>query len=199
MVEMELIRALREQTGAGVMHCKSALAESSNDLGKAIDYLRKKGLATALKKGGRVTGEGLITSYIHAGGKIGVLLEVCCETDFVARTPDFQALAKDLAMQIAGATPPPLYIQREDVPADAIEKERAICVAQAQTTGKPEAVVTRIAEGRLEKFFQEVCLLEQAFIKNPEITIKALVAERVAKLGENIQVKRFTRYRLGSE
>ncbi|MFQ5950062.1 MAG: translation elongation factor Ts [Nitrospiria bacterium] len=194
---VDTIKTLRERTGAGIMDCKTALTESEGDLSKAIDFLRKKGLATASKKSGRQTHEGIIGSYIHFGGKIGVLVEVNCETDFVARNPEFQALVKDLAMQIAGSTPCARYIRPEDVPTDVIDKERAIYIAQAQETKKPEGVIAKIAEGKVSKFLQEVCLMEQPFIKDPQIKIKDLVAQKIAKMGENIQVRRFTRYQLG--
>ena len=199
MSAVDTIKELREKTGAGIMDCKAALAQSQGDLGKAIDFLRQKGLASASKKAGRETQEGIVGSYIHFGGKIGVLVEVNCETDFVARNPEFQELVKDLAMQIAGSTPPPRYTQREDVPPAVIEKEREIYIAQARETKKPEAVIAKIAEGKLEKFFQEVCLLEQPFIKDPQVKIKELVAQKIAKIGENIRVRRFTRFQLGEE
>lgn len=194
---VDTIKELRTKTGAGIMDCKTALAQSQGDLTKAIDFLRQKGLATAVKKSGREAREGVIGSYIHAGGKIGVLVEVNCETDFVARTPEFQGLVKDLGMQIAGSIPPPQYLQREDVPAEVIDKERSIYIAQARETQKPEGVIAKIAEGKIEKFLQEVCLLEQPFIKDPQIQIKELIAQKIAKTGENIAVRRFTRYQLG--
>jgi elongation factor Ts len=194
---VDTIKELREKTGAGIMDCKAALAQSQGDLDKAVDFLRQKGLATATKKAGREAREGTISSYIHFGGKIGVLMEVNCETDFVARNPEFQELVKDLAMQIAGSTPPPQYVRREDVPAEVIEKEKAIYMAQARETKKPEAMIGKIAEGKIEKFLQEVCLLEQPFIKDPQVKIKELVAQKIAKTGENILVRRFTRYQLG--
>ncbi len=179
------------------MDCKVALQESDGDVEKAIVFLRKKGLATASKKSGRSTEEGLIGSYIHAGGKIGVMVEVNCETDFVARNPEFQGLVKDLGMQIAGSNPPPLYVRKEEVPEELIEKERAIFKAQAMESKKPEAVIEKIAEGKVTKFLQSICLLEQPYLKNPEITVLEFVAETVAKVGENIQVRRFVRYQLG--
>ncbi|TAK08169.1 MAG: translation elongation factor Ts [Candidatus Manganitrophaceae bacterium] len=197
MSAVDTIKELREKTGAGIMDCKTALAQSQGDLSKAIDYLRQKGLATAAKKAGRETREGIIGSYIHFGGKIGVLVEVNCETDFVARNPEFQELVRDIAMQVAGSTPPPQYIRREEVPAEIAEKERNIFIAQARETKKPEAVIAKIAEGKLEKFFEEICLLEQSFIKDPQIKIKDLIAQKIAKIGENIHVRRFTRYQLG--
>ena len=196
-ITAEMVKELREKTGAGVMDCKQALAESAGDLEKAIDYLRRKGLSDAAKRGGRTTSEGVIGSYIHPGGKIGVLLEVNCESDFVARTEEFQGLVKDLAMQIAAANP--LYLRREDVPEDLRTREQNIYAAQAQEGGKPEKIVERIVQGKLEKFIQEVCLLEQSFVKDPDITVNQLVSSKVAKLGENIVVRRFQRYQLGGQ
>ena len=189
------IKELRQRTGVGVMDCKKALVECAGNVDEAIDLLRKKGLAKAAKRTGRATVEGLITSYIHPGGKIGVLVDVNCETDFVARTDDFQNLAKEIAMHIAAMNP--LAVTREDVPADIIEKEKEILRAEAETSGKPEKVLAKIVEGRLEKFFIEHCLLEQAYIKNPEITVKDLIYDTMAKVGENIAVRRFARYQLG--
>lgn len=194
---VDTIKELREKTGAGIMDCKTALAQSEGNLEKAIDFLRQKGLATATKKAGREAREGTIGSYIHFGGKIGVLVEVNCETDFVARNPEFQELVKDLAMQIAGSVPAPQYIRREEVPPAVIEKEKEIYMAQARETKKPEGVIAKIAEGKIEKFLQEICLLEQPFIKDPQIKIKEMVAQKIAKVGENILVRRFTRYQLG--
>jgi elongation factor Ts len=197
--EMEIsagaIKELRQRTGVGVMDCKKALAECEGNINEAIDLLRKKGLAKAAKRVGRETAEGLITAYIHPGAKIGVLVDVNCETDFVARTDDFQNLAKEIAMHIAAMNP--IAISREDVPAETIEKEKEILRAEAATTGKPAKVVDKIVEGRLEKFFTEQCLLEQAYVKDPEITVKDLIYDTIAKLGENISVRRFTRYQLG--
>ncbi len=190
-----LVRDLRERTGVGFMECKVALAEAGGDMERAITVLREKGLASASKKMGRIASEGLIVSYIHAGGKIGVLLELNCETDFVARTDEFTSLAKDVAMQVAAANP--LYVRREDVPEALLEKERAILLAQVRTSGKPEKVIERIVQGRLEKFFSEVCLLEQPFIKAPEIKIEDRIKEVIAKVGENVVLRRFSRYQLG--
>ncbi len=191
------IKSLREKTGAGIMDCKSALQESGGDVTKAMDFLRTKGLATAAKKSGRATQEGSIASYIHAGGKMGVLLEVNCETDFVARNPEFQALVKDLGMQVAGANPAPRYVQKEDVPEELIQKERAIFRAQAIESKKPEAIIEKIVEGKVDKFVQSICLLEQSYVKDPQITIRELLAQSIAKVGENILIKRFVRYQLG--
>ncbi len=197
MSHAEAVKALRERTGAGMMDCKIALEQSQGEMDGAIDFLRKKGLVAAGKKAGRATQAGVVGSYIHAGGKIGVLIEVNCETDFVGRNAEFQALVRDLAMQIAGASPVPLYVRREEVPADTIAKERVIYTAQASESKKPETVIQKIVEGKVDKFLQTICLLEQPFVKDSAITIKDLVAQKVAKLGENIQVRRFTRYQLG--
>jgi len=191
------IKALREKTGAGILDCKTALLESEGDITRAIDFLRKKGLASAIKKSGRATDEGSIGSYIHYGGKIGVLVEVNCETDFVARNPEFKTLVKDLAMQVAGANPVPLYVRKEDIPREVIEHERTIFTAQAKESKKPEAVIEKIAEGKVKKFIQSICLLEQPFVKASDTTVKELIAQTVAKVGENIQVRRFVRYHLG--
>lgn len=189
------VKELREKTGAGIMDCKKALAESGGDVEQAVDVLRRKGLASAAKKMGRVVAEGLVGAYIHAGGKIGVLLELNCETDFVARTPEFQALLKDLAMQIAAANP--RYIRPEEVSPRELEKEKAIYRQQAIDSGKPERVVDKIVEGKMERFYSEVCLLEQAFIKDPDRKVADLLRDGIARLGENIQVRRFVRYHLG--
>jgi len=188
------VKELRQRTGAGVMDCKKALLECAGNIDKAIDFLRKKGLAKAAKKADRATAEGLIGSYIHAGGKIGVLVEVNCESDFVARTEEFQNLVKEISMHIAAMNP--LYIKREDVPAEVIEKEKEILRAEAAASGKPEKVIEKIVEGRMKKFFAENCLLEQGYIRDPEITVKDLISSAIAKLGENITVRRFTRYQL---
>lgn len=197
--DLELVRELREKTGAGVMDCKKALVEGQGDLEKAIEYLRKKGVATAEKKSGRSTREGLVGTYIHAGEKLGVLVEVDCETDFVARTDEYRNLVRDLAMHIAGAHPSPRYIQSQDVPKEIIEKERQIYLAQAKESGKPEKAWDKIVEGKLAKFYSEACLLEQPFIKDPNITIAQLLAQTIASLNENIVIRRFTRYRVGEE
>lgn len=190
-----LVKELRERTGAGMMDCKKALSETGGDIEKAADYLREKGLAAAAKKAGRITAEGLVESYIHGAGRIGVLVEVNCETDFVAKTDEFKTLVRDVAMQIAAAKPE--YVKREDVPAEALEKERSILRAQALNEGKPEKIVDKMVAGRIEKYYKEVCLLDQPFIKNPDVTIKQLLTEKVAKIGENISIRRFTRYELG--
>lgn len=189
------VKELRERTGAGMLACKQALVEARGDMERAITILREKGLAAAAKKAGRAANDGLVEAYIHGGGRIGVLVEVNCETDFVARTEEFRTLARDLAMQIAAARPE--YIRREDVPEEVVAKERAILRAQALREGKPEKVVDRMVEGRLEKFFKEQCLLEQPFIKDPNITVGQLITEKIARLGENITVRRFARFELG--
>ena len=191
----QLVKALREKTGAGILDCQKALNENGNDIDRAIDYLRQKGLATAAKKAGRETNQGLIHSYIHMGGKIGVLIEVNCETDFVARNEEFRTFVNDLALQVAAARPS--FVRREDVPTDVAEKEKVIYEAQAKEMGKPPAAWPKIVEGKLEKFFQENCLMEQSFIKDPAVTVKDLLAQKIAKIGENMNIRRFTRYQLG--
>jgi elongation factor Ts len=196
-ITASMVRELRERTGAGMMDCKSALAEASGNMETAIDVLRTKGIAKAAKKAGRTTGEGVVSSYIHAGGKVGVLLEVNCETDFVARTEDFLSLVKDIAMHIAAADPK--FVRREEVTAEVLERERAIYKEQALQSGKPANVVDKIVDGKVEKFYGESVLLEQPFVKDPDKTINELVAERVAKVGENIQVRRFARFKVGDE
>jgi len=192
-----LVKELRGKTGAGILDCQHALKETDSDIEKAIDLLRKKGLAAAQKKAGRETKEGVISSYIHAGSKIGVLVEINCETDFVARNDEFQSLVKDVALQIAAANP--VYIQRENVSAEIIEREKSVYLGQAKEMGKPEAAWDKIVQGKLEKFYQEQCLIEQSFIKDPNSTIKQILTEKIAKLGENISIARFTRYQLGQE
>jgi elongation factor Ts len=194
-ISADAIKELRQRTGVGVMDCKKALTEAAGNVDEAIDILRKKGLAKAAKRVGRATAEGLISTYIHQGGKIGVLVEVNCETDFVARTEDFQNLSKEIAMHIAAMNP--IAVSRENVKPEDIEKEKEILRAEALASGKPDKVVDKIVEGRLEKFFTEQCLLEQAYIKNPDITVKDFIYENIAKMGENITVQRFTRYQLG--
>ncbi|SMB95489.1 translation elongation factor Ts (EF-Ts) [Thermanaeromonas toyohensis ToBE] len=195
MISAEAVKELRNRTGAGMMDCKRALEETGGDIEKAIEILRMKGLAAAAKKAGRVAKEGLVHAYIHGGGRIGVLIEVNCETDFVARTEEFKDLVHNLAMQVAAARPE--YVKREDVPEEVIEREKSILRAQALNEGKPEKVVEKIVSGRLEKFFQENCLLEQPYIKDPERKVKDLIAEKIAKLGENIEVRRFARFEVG--
>jgi elongation factor Ts len=195
--ESTLVKELRQKTGAGIMDCKQALVENADDIAKAIDWLRQKGLASAGKKVGRATNEGLIASYIHAGSKIGVLIEVNCETDFVARNEEFQGFVRDLTLQIAAARP--LYVRREDLPKEVVEKEVQIYRGQAKEMDKPEATWEKIASGKLEKFYQDTCLLEQPFIKDPNAKIADLLTLKIAKFGENISIRRFTRFQLGEE
>jgi elongation factor Ts len=194
-INAKAVKELRELTGAGMMDCKAALGEAGGVVDKACDILRTKGLADLAKRSGKATNEGVIQSYIHGGGRIGVLVEVNCETDFVSRNEQFQGFVHDVAMHVAAASP--LYVRREEVPADMIEHEKSIYMAQAAASGKPEAIQQKMAEGRLEKFYKEVCLMEQPFVKDPDLTINDLLGEQVAKLGENIKVSRFTRYVLG--
>lgn len=194
-VSAEVVKQLREQTGAGIMDCKNALAETGGDVTKAIEWLRKKGAATAEKKMGRATNEGMIESYIHPGSRLGVMVEVNCETDFVAKTDAFKVLARDIAMQIAASNPK--VVAREHMPAEVIEKEMEIYRSQAANENKPANVADRIAQGKLEKFYQDNVLLEQSYIKDPNRTISQVIAEVIAKLGENITVRRFVRFQLG--
>lgn len=189
------VKELREKTGAGIMDCKRALAETKGDFEKAVTYLREKGLAAAAKKASRVASEGTVISYIHGGGKVGVLLEVNCETDFVAKTDGFAALVKDIAMHIAAMSPQ--FVSRKEISDDVIEKERQIYAAQAKESGKPDHVIQKMVDGKVEKFYKDVCLLEQPFVKDPDVTIEKLVVDAIAKLGENITVRRFTRYKVG--
>ncbi|GAB6173781.1 translation elongation factor Ts [Paradesulfitobacterium aromaticivorans] len=191
-----LVKELRERTGAGMMDCKKALAQTDGDMDKAIDFLREKGLAAAAKKEGRVAAEGLVEAYIHGGGRIGVLVEINCETDFVARGEEFKLFVKDIALQIAAANPQ--YLVKEEVPAEVLQHERDILRAQALNEGKPEKIVEKMVEGRIEKFYKEVCLMEQSFIKDPDVVIKDLVLEKTSKIGERIVIRRFTRYELGA-
>ena len=194
-ISAEAVKKLRDQTGAGLMDCKGALVEADGDLEKAVTILRKKGQAAAEKKASRSTTEGLIGSYIHAGGKIGVLVEVSCETDFVAKTSDFQDLVKDLAMQVAAASPG--FVRREEVPEETLDKEREILKSQAEQSGKPAQVIEKIVEGRLNKYFSERVLLEQPFIKDPDVTVQEYITSKISVLKENIQVRRFMRYERG--
>ena len=194
-INAQLVKQLRDRTGAGMMECKSALTESKGDLGEAEVVLRKRGIASASKKSSRSTKQGVITSYIHPGAQLGVLMEVNCESDFVARTDDFQELVHDLAMQVAAADPQ--FIRKEDVTAAALDKERDIQRARALAEGKPEKMVDKIVEGRMNKFFEEVCLYEQPFIKENTTTVADLIKTKIAKLGENISVSRFVRFKVG--
>jgi elongation factor Ts len=194
-ITAEQVRKLRERSGAPMMDCKKALEACSGSEEQAFDWLRKKGIATAAKKATRITSEGSVASYIHAGGKIGVLVEINCESDFVARTDDFKDLIKDIAMHIAAADPK--FVRKEDVTPEAYEREKEIYRAQAASTGKPANVVEKIVEGKMAKFYEEVCLLDQPFVKEPGITIHQLIASKVGKLGENIAVRRFARFKVG--
>lgn len=194
-VSASAVKELRERTGAGMLDCKKALDETGGDVDKAIALLREKGLAAAANKAGRIATEGVVESYIHAGGRIGVLVEVNCETDFVAKTDQFREFARDIAMQIAAANPK--FVRREEVPADEIEKEKEILKNQALNEGKPEKIVEKMVEGRISKYYEEYCLLEQNFIKDPDKTINELLNEKISKIGENITIRRFVRYELG--
>lgn len=196
-ISASLVKELRDKTGVGVMDCKMALQECQGDIDKAIDLLRKKGIATAKKRGSRTTSEGQIQSYIHAGGKIGVIIEVNCETDFTGKTAEFAEFAKNLAMQIAATNP--IAIDWEGIPSAVLEKEREIYATQAKALGKPEKIIEKIVEGKMKKFYSEACLLEQPYIKDPDITVQDLLNEMMAKTGENIIIRRFTRYQLGEE
>ncbi len=195
MISAQQVKELRETTGAGMMDCKKALVETNGDMEKAVDYLREKGLAAAAKKSGRIAAEGLVESYIHAGGKIGVMIEVNCETDFVAKTPEFHSFVRDLAMQVAASNPP--YLCRDDVPASILDHEREVLKAQALNEGKPAKIIDKMVEGRVDKFYKENCLLEQAFIKDPDKSVTDIVNTQISKIGENIVVRRFTRYQMG--
>jgi elongation factor Ts len=194
-ISVELVKDLRQRTGAGVVDCKKALQEAKGNVDAAIDYLRRKGLATAAKKAGRIATDGLVSSYIHAGGKMGVLVEVNCETDFVAKTDDFQTFVKNIAMHIAATNPQ--YIKREEVPDEVLEKEKDIYRTQAVETGKPVKVIDKIVEGKMERFYSEACLMEQTYIKDSDLTIKELLEGMIAKVGENIAIRRFVRFQLG--
>lgn len=194
-ISANLVKELREKTGAGMMDCKKALAETSGDFEKAIDYLRKKGIASAAKKAGRAAREGSVSSYIHGEGRVGVLLEVNCETDFVARTEQFRAFVKDVSMHIAAASPQ--WVRPEEVPADIVAKEKEIAVAQMAAQNKPAAVMEKIAEGKVKKFYEDTCLMHQVFVKDPGKTIDQLQKETIATLGENISIRRFARFVLG--
>ena len=194
-VTATLIKDLRERTGAGMSDCKKALVEVNGDMDKAIDYLRAKGLAKAAKKAGREATEGAVVSYIHGGGRIGVLVEVNCETDFVARNDDFVAFTKDVALQVAAMNP--MFVRKDEVSADVIEKEKAVLVAKAKESGKPEAIAQKMVEGQITKWMKEICLLDQPFVKDPDKTLEQIQQDLVAKIGENIRVRRFVRFELG--
>lgn len=189
------VKELREKTGAGIMDCKEALKECDGDLDAAMNKLREKGLASAKKKAGRITADGIVASYIHGGGTVGVLIEVNCETDFVAKTDDFRALVREIAMHIAAMSPQ--YVKREEVAAEIVENERTIYANQAAESGKPEQVIEKIVTGKLDKFFKEVCLMEQPFVKDPDVTIEKMLTEAILRMGENISIRRFSRYKVG--
>jgi len=191
------VKKLRDMTGAGMMDCKNALKETNGDVDKAIEFLRKKGIASAAKRSGREVNEGVIISYIHPGSRLGVLVEVNCETDFVAKTDDFQALAKDIAMQIAASNP--IAVNREDISQELVDKEMDIFRTQAKNEGKPEQVIEKIVQGKLDKYYQEIVLMEQSFVKNPDKTIQEYMMEVSGKIGENISIKRFVRYQIGED
>ncbi|MCI5131695.1 MAG: translation elongation factor Ts [Candidatus Electrothrix sp. EH2] len=195
-ITSQMVKELREKTNAGMMDCKRALEKTEGDLEKAVDLLRQKGLAVAAKRAERATSEGTIECYVHAGGKLAVMVEVGCETDFVAKTDDFLTFAKDIAMHIAAVGP--LAITRDDIPRETVDRERDIYVNQAKESGKPENIIEKIVTGKIDKFIAENCLMEQKFIKNPDLTVQDLLNELMAKMGENISVKRFTRYQLGA-
>nr|WP_321464814.1 translation elongation factor Ts [uncultured Desulfobulbus sp.] len=194
-ITSQMVKELRDKTNAGMMDCKKALTETDGDMEKAVDLLRQKGLAVAAKRADRETKEGVVECYIHAGGKLGVMVEVGCETDFVAKTDDFKAFAKDIAMHIAAVNP--VAINRDDVPAELVAREKEIYVKQALDSGKPEQIVEKIVSGKMEKYLAEICLLEQKFVKNPDLSIQDLLNELVAKMGENISVKQFARFQIG--
>jgi elongation factor Ts len=194
-ISIELVKDLRQRTGAGVIDCKTALQEAGGDVDAAIEYLRRKGLASAAKKAGRIATDGLVSSYIHAGGKMGVLVEINCETDFVAKTEDFQTFVKNIAMHIAATNPQ--YIRREEIPAEVLEREKRIYQSQAVDSGKPEKVIDKIAQGKMERFYSEVCLLEQTYFKDSDLTVKEVIDAMIGKVGENISIRRFARFQLG--
>jgi len=194
-ITSQMVKELRDKTNAGMMDCKKALTETAGDLEKAVDLLRQKGLAVAQKRADRATSEGVVECYIHAGGKLGVMVEVGSETDFVAKTDDFLAFAKDVAMHIAASMP--VAVSREDVPAELVDREREIYIAQALESGKPENIVEKIVSGKIDKYVSEICLMDQKFVKNPDLSIQDLLNELIAKMGENISIKRFARFQIG--
>ena len=194
-ITSQMVKDLRDKTGAGMMDCKKALSENDGDMEKAIDFLRQKGLAVAAKRAGRATSEGVIESYIHAGGKLGVMVELNCETDFVAKTDDFREFARDVAMHVAAANP--VSLSRDDVPAEIVERERQIYIQQALDSGKPENIVEKMVAGKVDRFLSEICLLEQQFVKNPEKSIQDMLTELIGKMGENVSIRRFVRFQVG--
>ena len=194
-ITSQMVKELRDKTNAGMMDCKKALTETGGDMEKAVDLLRQKGLAVAAKRSGREAKEGIIEAYIHAGGKLGVMVEVVCETDFVAKTDDFKSFARDIAMHIAAINP--VAVSREEVPADLIQREKDIFINQAIDSGKPQQIAEKMVTGKMEKYLSEICLLEQKYIKNPELTVQDLLNELILKMGENISIRKFTRYQIG--
>jgi elongation factor Ts len=196
-ITSKMVKDLRDKTAAGIMDCKKALGDTDGDMEKAVDLLRQKGLAVAAKRAGRATNEGVIETYIHAGGNLGVMVELGCETDFVAKNDDFRAFAKDIAMHIAALSP--VAVTREEVPADVVAREKEIYVQQALDSGKPEAIVEKMVTGKIEKFLSEICLIDQQYVKNPDLSIQDLLNELVGKMGENISIKRFARFQVGTE
>ncbi len=194
-ITSQMVKELRDKTNAGMMDCKKALTETGGDMEKAVDLLRQKGLAVAAKRSGKEAKEGIVEAYIHAGGKLGVLVEVVCETDFVAKTDDFRAFARDIAMHVAAVNP--VAVSREEVPADLLQRERDIYVNQAIESGKPQQIAEKMVSGKMEKYLSEICLLEQKFVKNPDLSVQDLLNELILKMGENISIRRFTRYQIG--
>ncbi len=194
-VTSQMVKDLRDKTGAGMMDCKKALSENDGDMEKAIDFLRQKGLAVAAKRAGRATSEGVIETYIHAGGKLGVMVELNCETDFVAKTDGFREFARDVAMHIAAANP--VSLSRSDVPEEIVERERQIYIQQALDSGKPESIVEKMVAGKVDRFLSEICLLEQKFVKNPEVSVQDMLTELIGKMGENVSIRRFSRFQVG--
>ncbi|MBV5306000.1 MAG: translation elongation factor Ts [Desulfobulbaceae bacterium] len=194
-ITSQMVKDLRDKTGAGMMDCKKALSENDGDMEKAIDFLRQKGLAVAAKRAGRATSEGVIETYIHAGGKLGVMVELNCETDFVAKTDGFREFARDVAMHIAAANP--VSLSRSDVPEEIVERERQIYIQQALDSGKPENIVEKMVAGKVDRFLSEICLLEQKFVKNPDVSVQDMLTELIGKMGENVSVRRFSRFQVG--
>jgi elongation factor Ts len=194
-ITSQMVKDLRDKTGAGMMDCKKALSENDGDMEKAIDFLRQKGLAVAAKRAGRATSEGVVETYIHAGGKLGVMVELNCETDFVAKTDGFRKFARDVAMHIAAANP--VSLSRSDVPEDIVERERQIYIQQALESGKPESIVEKMVAGKVDRFLSEICLLEQKFVKNPEVSVQDMLTELIGKMGENVSIRRFSRFQVG--
>lgn len=194
-ITSQMVKELREKTNAGMMDCKKALTDTDGDMEKAVDLLRQKGLAVAAKRAGKETREGVIEAYIHAGGKIGVMVEVTCETDFVAKTDDFKAFARNIAMHVAAVSP--LAVSRDEIPAEVVQREKDIYINQALESGKPQQIAEKMVAGKMEKFLAEVCLLEQKYVKNPDLSVQDLLNELVAKMGENISIKKFARFQIG--